>query len=202
MFICSAIGIIANNYQKKLISQSTAMSTNKDNTEIKDNNAGTANQKQNSNSPSNKTTSKSNVSKTSTAAKGATTSKNTSSNTTATTAVTKPPTANKPTAAPNFFIIDTVNNKTIYSSRENYGQSNVESITTHILSTEKIAYKDAGGYFQMIAGLSDTTYRSQYPNSGWCYYINGKKLDVGAAAYIPKSEDIIEWKFLANGLAN
>ena len=46
-----------------------------------------------------------------------------------------------------------------------------------------------GKFIDSINGLKTE------PGSAWFYYVNGKLMDRGAAAYIPKNGDIIQWDF-------
>jgi hypothetical protein len=71
------------------------------------------------------------------------------------------------------------------------------------LEVAKISYKIASFgnsvYFSSINGIRE---RSAGASSGWCYYINGKKLGIGAGDYKLNQNDKLEWKFLKDGLSN
>lgn len=103
----------------------------------------------------------------------------------------------------NFTIMDTVHSNTILSCHVDYPNGTVEKITSDLLKSNNIPFRTinsiSGSYFSMIANLRE---RDAGPNSGWCYYINGSKASVGASGYIPQKDDIIIWKYLADGLSN
>lgn len=102
---------------------------------------------------------------------------------------------------PNFYIIDTVNNKVLYKGYVDINSKSAGDVTLKVLIDNKISYraKGTGGniYFSSIAGLKERDYGE---NSGWCYYVNGVKPSVGAGSYILKDGDIVEWKYLEDGL--
>lgn len=199
IFICSAIGIIANNYQNKLISQSTVTSTNKDNTKINDSQT---NEKQNSNNPSNETpvsntAPESNVSKTTAAANGVTT------NTTTNTKKIQTPPVQQPAASPNFIIYNDVSKQTLYSSNESFDGMKVADLTLKVLNRENIqkSYTTSliGVYFSSIKGLAE---KSAGEKSGWCFYVNGQKISVGSSSCTLKAGEVVTWKFLADAVDN
>ncbi|WDC85514.1 DUF4430 domain-containing protein [Caloramator sp. mosi_1] len=102
---------------------------------------------------------------------------------------------------PNFYIIDTVNNRVIYKGYVDINSKTAGDVTLKVLIDNKISYraKGTGGsiYFSSIAGLKERDYGA---NSGWCYYVNGVKPSVGAGSYILKDGDVLEWKYLEDGL--
>ncbi|GIW49283.1 MAG: hypothetical protein KatS3mg079_759 [Caloramator sp.] len=105
------------------------------------------------------------------------------------------------TLKPNVFIIDTINNKVIYKGYVDINSKTAGDVTLKVLIDNKISYraKGTGGsiYFSSIAGLKERDYGA---NSGWCYYVNGVKPSVGAGSYTLKDGDVLEWKFLEDGL--
>jgi hypothetical protein len=111
----------------------------------------------------------------------------------------------KPTAVetPNMIITDTISSKVILSKKVEYNGETVAEATTKALNASKISYKTStfGGavYFSSIGGIRE---RSAGASSGWCYYVNGKKLSVGAGSYKLNKGDKLEWKFLKDGVSN
>ncbi|WP_051350683.1 DUF4430 domain-containing protein [Caloramator sp. ALD01] len=105
------------------------------------------------------------------------------------------------TLKPNVYIIDTVNNKVIYKGYVDINSKTAGDVTLKVLIDNKISYraKGTGGsiYFSSIAGLKERDYGA---NSGWCYFVNGVKPSVGAGSYTLKDGDVLEWKFLEDGL--
>ncbi|CDF58683.1 DUF4430 domain-containing protein [Thermobrachium celere] len=102
---------------------------------------------------------------------------------------------------PNVYIIDTINNKVIYKGYVEINSKTAAEVTLKVLIENKISYRTKGTgssiYFSSIAGLRERDYGEK---SGWCYYVNGVKAPVGAGGYILKNGDILEWKYLEDGL--
>ena len=120
-----------------------------------------------------------------------------------TTKVTKPQPKAIPVEAPNIIITDTVSGKIILSKTLTYNGESVAQATTKALDASKITYKTSifgdTVYFSSINGIKE---RSSGASSGWCYYVNGKKLSVGSGTYKLSKGDRLEWKFLKDGVSN
>jgi hypothetical protein len=108
-----------------------------------------------------------------------------------------------PVQAPNIIITDTVSGKLILSKAIIYNGETAAEATSKALDAAKITYKISifgdKVYFSSINGIKE---RSAGASSGWCYYINGKKLSLGAGSYKLNKEDKLEWKFLKDGVTN
>lgn len=205
ILICSVLGIIAKNYQNKLTQQNTQVTTNKEKEDAKNDSSKTEENSNStlSNTPTPKDSSKA-TSSTSTGASKSTTP--TSKNVTNQPAVENnksviinEQTQSKSTSPANFFIIDNVNNRTVYSSNEIFSGKTVEWVTNNVLSAKNIPYDNRGGYYAMIANLEE---RGAGAKSGWCFYVNGSKLSVGSSSYTLKSGDKLEWKYWVDALNN
>lgn len=112
-------------------------------------------------------------------------------------------TVNNQTHQPNFFIVDTVSGKNILSPAYiEYNGETAAQITFKILDASGIIYKPSGFgnsiYFSSIAGIKE---REAGPSSGWCFYVNGKKPNVGAGAFKLNKGDVLEWKYLKDGIS-
>jgi hypothetical protein len=120
-----------------------------------------------------------------------------------TTKVTKQEPKANPVQAPNIIITDTVSGKVILSKAIIYNGETAAEATSKALDAAKITYKISifgdKVYFSSISGIKE---RSAGASSGWCYYINGKKLSLGAGSYKLNKEDKLEWKFLKDGVTN
>lgn len=120
-----------------------------------------------------------------------------------TTKVTKQEPKATPVQAPNIIITDTVSGKVILSKTIAYNGETVAEVTTKALDGSKITYRTSifgdKVYFSSINGIKE---RSAGASSGWCYYINGNKLSLGAGSYKLNKEDKLEWKFLKDGVSN
>ena len=114
--------------------------------------------------------------------------------------VTKEP---EPKKEPNFIIKDDISGKIILSININSGNKTVGEITISELDNSGISYKTTGRgeavYFTMINSLKA---REFGPLSGWCFYVNGTKPSVSCGAYKLKSGDVVEWKYLKDGVNN
>lgn len=102
---------------------------------------------------------------------------------------------------PNVIIVNAITNQVIYKGYVDISSKTAADVTIKVLIDNKISYraKGTGGsiYFYSIAGLKE---RDNGPNSGWCYFVNGIKPSVGAGGYTLKDGDILEWKYLEDGL--
>ncbi|MEK6264260.1 MAG: DUF4430 domain-containing protein [Clostridium sp.] len=100
-------------------------------------------------------------------------------------------------------IKDDISSKTILSLHLNTVNRTVGEITLQELDNNGINYKPSGRgkvlYFTMI---NDLKARDNGPLSGWCYYVNGVKPGVSCGAYKLKSGDVVEWKYLEDGVNN
>lgn len=223
LLISVAAIFFANEMQKKLVSNEVASKTEskalqgglKENT--KDDNVNTQNTEKASDSEmkneetkdasktaeqnsSNKVneTSKQNTSKTSTPKSSSTNTAASTSTSTSTNAsqtsngVTNP---NQGSLKPNFFVRDARNNNVLVSKHIDFNGETVADITKQNVECKV----KSGDYFYEIAGLKE---RSDGPLSGWCYFINGSKPGIGSGSYALKKDDIIEWKFLKDGVNN
>lgn len=104
---------------------------------------------------------------------------------------------------PNFVVTDTVSNKTILSVHVDYKGESAADATINTLNANNISYKASGFgnsiYFSMIAGLKE---RGAGAASGWCYFINGNKVNTSAGNYKMNNGDKVEWKYLKDGTSN
>lgn len=116
---------------------------------------------------------------------------------------TKPQTKVTPVEVPNLIISDTVSGKNILTKKVCYNGMTAAQATIDALKAAKISYKTStfgdSIYFSSIDGIKE---RSAGASSGWCYFINGKKLSVGAGNYKLNKDDKLEWKFLKDGISN
>lgn len=103
------------------------------------------------------------------------------------------------TGSNSFKIIDEVSGRIILSVNGDYYDMDVLRATIKILDDNNKTRKVQNGYVSMIDGLKE---RDAGPVSGWCYYVNGAKLSIGAGQYTIKKGDKIEWKFLKDGINN
>lgn len=114
--------------------------------------------------------------------------------------VTKAP---EPKKEPNFIIKDDITGKIILSININTENKTVGELTLNELDDSGISYKTTGRgeavYFTMINSLKA---RDFGPLSGWCFYVNGTKPSVSCGAYKLKSGDVVEWKYLKDGVNN
>lgn len=119
--------------------------------------------------------------------------------------VPKPPVAKVPEAKkePNFIVKDDITDKTILSIYVNTQGKTVGQITLSELDNKGINYKATGRgeavYFTMIDSLKA---RDAGPLSGWCYYVNGVKSSVSCGAYKLNPGDVVEWRYLKDGVNN
>ncbi|MDI6617458.1 MAG: DUF4430 domain-containing protein [Clostridiales bacterium] len=101
----------------------------------------------------------------------------------------------------NFRVADTVSGKTLFSSRVEYSGQTAAQATINALKSGGIKYRaqitGQSTYFSMIAGLYE---KKAGPSSGWCFYINGKKMSIGSGSYSMKKDDNLEWRYLKDGL--
>lgn len=108
-----------------------------------------------------------------------------------------------PEAAINFKVTDTISNKTILTASADLENKTVGEVTTKLLDSKGISYRARGVgdtmYFSSIAGLTET---KAGPESGWCFFVNGVKYSIGAGSYKLKKGDIVEWKYLKDGVSN
>ncbi|TDT50726.1 DUF4430 domain-containing protein [Fonticella tunisiensis] len=104
-------------------------------------------------------------------------------------------------AKDNIIFLDTISGKKILSASTNIENRTVAEVTIEMLKSKGIRYRAVGAgetiYFSMIANLKE---RDAGPESGWCYFVNGKKYSVGAGVYRLKRDDVLEWKFLKDGV--
>jgi hypothetical protein len=112
--------------------------------------------------------------------------------------ITKVPEAKK---EPNFIVKDDITGKVILSIYVSAENKTVAQITFSELDNNDISYKASGRgevvYFTMIANLKA---RGEGALSGWCYYVNGAKSSVSCGAYKLKPGDVVEWKYLKDGV--
>lgn len=111
--------------------------------------------------------------------------------------------APEPKKQPNFIIKDDISGKTILSINVNIENKTVAQVTFQALDNKGISYRTSGRgeaiYFTMINNLKA---RDQGPLSGWCYFVNGAKPGVSCGAYKLKSGDVVQWKYLEDGVNN
>lgn len=223
VIVCSVLGVVAGSFQKKMLSGQAAGKTKSSvtssaSTESKNDDSAPADKSQPVSSSTQSSTvqtdksgsSNSNDSKS--AASSSNSGKNTAnskpapaktSGTPKTTASAnnksdsgQKPNNQTPPAPDNFYIINGITGKTIYSSREDLAGKNVGKITKNVLKGNIVI--DPSGYVSMIFGLRE---RGAGQLSGWCYYVNGQKPSVSAFEYPAlNANDIIVWKYLKDGL--
>jgi hypothetical protein len=114
--------------------------------------------------------------------------------------ITRVPEAKK---EPNFTVKDDITGKVILSIYVNTENKTVAQITFSELDNNGISYKASGRgevvYFTMIDNLKA---RDVGALSGWCYYVNGAKASVSCGAYKLSPGDLVEWKYLKDGVNN
>ena len=68
-----------------------------------------------------------------------------------------------------------------------------------VLTKNKISEEGIGVAYETHKGLGELITRIGDKKSGggkyWQYWVNGDYAHVGASSYVPKSGDVIEWKF-------
>jgi hypothetical protein len=111
--------------------------------------------------------------------------------------------APQPKKQPNLIIKNDITGKTILSINVNIDNKTVGAITLSELANKGISYRATGRgettYFTMINNIKA---RDVGPLSGWCYFVNGVKPGVSCGAYKLKSNDVVEWKYLEDGVNN
>jgi hypothetical protein len=116
---------------------------------------------------------------------------------------TKPVEKAVPEQKPNFIVIDTITGKTLLSKKVVFNGETAAKITIQVLDNANINYRTSGFgstlYFSSIGGLKE---REAGELSGWCYYVNGEKISIGAGSYKLGSNDVIQWKYLKDGISN
>lgn len=55
-----------------------------------------------------------------------------------------------------------------------------------------VPFSGSGGYVAGISGVYEFDWGSE---SGWLYYVNGEKPNVGSNRYVCRDGDVIEWKY-------
>jgi sucrose-6-phosphate hydrolase SacC (GH32 family) len=103
----------------------------------------------------------------------------------------------------NFIVKDDITGKVILSIYVNAESKTVAQVTFSELDNNGISYKATGRsevvYFTMIANLKA---RDAGALSGWCFYVNGAKSSVSCGAYKLSPGDVVEWKYLKDGVNN
>ena len=104
---------------------------------------------------------------------------------------------------PNLIITDTISGKQVFAKAVTFNGETAAQATKKALDGAKISYKVSGFgetiYFSSINGLRE---RGAGAASGWCFYVNGKKLSISSGAYKLNKDDILEWKYLKDGVAD
>jgi hypothetical protein len=114
--------------------------------------------------------------------------------------VTKKP---EPKKEPNFIIKDDISGKIILSINIRTENETVGQITLRELDNNGISYKASGrGEAIYVTMINNLKVRGAGALSGWCYYVNGSKPSVSCGAYKLKSNDVVEWKYLKDGVNN
>ena len=211
LLICSVLGILGNNFTKKLALTQAQKSSNTKVTTSIDSTKSDIESSKTTNTDVSSQPSPSSIAKASEATPEvkASTSGSSSNKSSAPTSTkndagsTTVPDAPK-TEKYNFYIINDITKATLYSSFEDFSaaDNNVSKITKIVLNRQfpnkyTVLQSLAGDYYSMIAGLREKS--SGFPLSGWCYYVNGVKPSVAASGFPIKSGDKIEWKFLEDG---
>lgn len=210
LLICSVLGILGNNFTKKLaLTQAQKNSDTKVTASIDSTKSDIESSKVTntdvSSQPSPASTAK---------ASGATpevksNTSGSSSNKTSTATSTTPNVASGKATEPvvtesakiYISIKNEITNTPIYSSFESISDNDtVSTITKKVLDKTHTKYIITGlgvDYYSMIDGFREKS--PGFPLSGWCYYVNGVKPSVAASDYLIKSGDTLEWKFLEDG---
>ncbi len=136
--------------------------------------------------------------KTNTAASGSTANSKSTTNTNTKTDTQKPV-----EQQPNLIITNTITGEKILNIKADFEGITAAEATKKALDSAGKSYKISGigesVYFSSINGLRE---RGAGASSGWCYYVNGKKLSVSSGTYILNKGDILEWKYLKDGVSN
>ena len=104
---------------------------------------------------------------------------------------------------PNFIVKDDISGKIILSINISTENKTVGEITLRELDNNDISYKASGrGEAVYVTMINNLKVREYGAFSGWCYYVNGSKPSVSCGAYKLKSGDIVEWKYLKDGVNN
>lgn len=115
----------------------------------------------------------------------------------------QPAVQSKTQEKPNITIVNTISGNVILSKFETFNGETVANITIKVLRENNIPCDPKGFgssiYFSSINGIKE---RSDGAASGWCYFINGKKPSVGAGSYKLNKDDVLEWRFLKDGISN
>ncbi len=228
IFICCVAGILENHIQQKMTSQqiettagknvvsSKKLSTNKKNesvtnstqvqggnfastnkTSVGENKSKVANTSQNETDP-----------KVTTSSSNATNDENTSKNATSSIVTgDKSSQANSSVKnnaeEANFSIVDHEDSSKNYSSHENLGGMSVADITISVLKRQGIYIQYTNSITGIyVSNINHEQEKSKGPNSGWVYYVNGKKASVGASGFKLNSRDTVEWQFWADAINN
>lgn len=104
---------------------------------------------------------------------------------------------------PNLIITNTITGEKILNIKADFEGITAAEATKKALDSAGKSYKISGigesVYFSSINGLRE---RGAGASSGWCYYVNGKKLSVSSGTYTLNKGDILEWKYLKDGVSN
>ncbi|ERI90146.1 hypothetical protein HMPREF1982_04086 [Clostridiales bacterium oral taxon 876 str. F0540] len=104
---------------------------------------------------------------------------------------------------PNLIITNTITGDKILNIKADFEGVTAAEATQKALDSAGKSYKISGlgesVYFSSINGLRE---RGAGASSGWCYYVNGKKLNVSSGTYSLNKGDILEWKYLKDGVSN
>ncbi|MBK5240120.1 DUF4430 domain-containing protein [Clostridium sp.] len=106
----------------------------------------------------------------------------------------------EPVKKPNLIIKDDISGKIILSVYVNIENKTVADITRNELGNNYAA--SGRGESTYVTRMYDLKVRGSGPLSGWCYYVNGVKPGVSCGAYTLKFGDIVEWKYLEDGVNN
>lgn len=102
---------------------------------------------------------------------------------------------------PNFIIKDDVKGEQILSMKIDFSGRTAEEATMQVLREKGIRFKATGSgdtfYISMIDNIRE---RDEGPQSGWCYFVDGRKYSIGAGTYKLSGNEILEWKFLKDGI--
>ncbi|MBL4935266.1 DUF4430 domain-containing protein [Clostridium sp. YIM B02515] len=138
--------------------------------------------------------------KANTAASNSTANNNKATSSNSTTNNTKIDTQKPVAQEPNLIITNTITGEKILETNMSFDGMTAAQATITELNKKGIHYTPQGAgesiYFSEINKLVAKGI------SGWCYYVNGKKMNVGSGAYTLKKEDKLEWKYLKDGLSN
>lgn len=102
---------------------------------------------------------------------------------------------------PNFIIEDNIHGEQLLALKIEFSGKTVQEVTMQVLRDKKITHKATGsGDTFYISMMNNIRERDEGPQSGWCYFIDGRKYSIGAGTYKLGGTEILVWKFLKDGV--